>query len=64
MFNYKNKKNILITIFLIVICFVFPEIKEPTLTALKLLSFVLSNKKDNAIDIALIDLIILILESF
>lgn len=49
---------------LIVICFAFPEIKEPTLIALKFLSFFLSNKKDNAIDTALIDLIILILESF
>lgn len=64
MFNYKNKKNILITIIIIVLCFVFPDIKEPTLIALKLISFVLSNKKDNAIDTALIDLIILVIESF
>lgn len=62
MFDYKNKKNILITILLIGICLTFPEIKEPTLMALKLLLLVISHRKEGGIDVALIELIIFILE--
>lgn len=60
----KNNKFILIAVAILIICFVFPEIKSSVLLALKGLSLVLSLKKDKDLEVALIDFVILILESF
>ena len=60
----KNNKFILIAVAILIICFVFPEIKSSVLLAIKGLSLVLSLKKDKDLEVALIDFVILILESF
>lgn len=65
MFKFiKNNKFILIAIIIVFICFVFPEVKEVVLLALKGLSLVLSLKKDKDLEIAIIEFVILILEAF
>lgn len=65
MFNFKkNYKFILIAIVILIICFIFPEVKDLVVLVLKSLSLFLSLKKDKELLVAFIEFLILILESF